>query len=275
MDITSTSSPLLPLTKKIFKALSLTIKLDTLVAWMPFSTNFSLSFSIELEINAKDWIALQIRGNIFREQTEYELAEKSYLRALEINDNDVDIYYNLGDLQAIQEKFEKALEYFLTAEQLATEDDFDVIFCIASVYDQMENNDLAIKYYRKVVEIAPSAYMIFIRLADLYYEREEFIEAKYCINEALKQTPEDAKLWNNLGILDLKLGYPKEAAKSVEKSLELDDKDPNTWDTLGEIFVELEDYKTALEYYEKAVELAPDEESYKQDLENLKKKMEQ
>ncbi len=68
-------------------------------------------------------------------------------------------------------------------------------------------------------------------------------------------------MWNNLGIISLRLGKYKEAIESIEKSLELDPKNANSLASLGEVQEEKEEFEKAIEYYKKAIELNPNNNS--------------
>ena len=96
-----------------------------------------------------------------------EKALEYYNQAAQIDPNNVDLYYNLGEMFYQQRDFDKALEQFLKGESLDSTD-VEILVRIAEIKDIQEKWEETIKYLYKIVEIIPEAYMFWGRLSDLF-----------------------------------------------------------------------------------------------------------
>ena len=67
--------------------------------------------------------ALMNKGSTYAEEGKYREAELEYLRALQLNPNDIDVLSNLATLRVVQKRFDGALTYY---EQIAKIDPYDV-----------------------------------------------------------------------------------------------------------------------------------------------------
>lgn len=97
------------------------------------------------------------------------------------------------------------------------------------------------------------------KLAELEYSR-----ALAIMDEALKESPDDPDLLNNIawfmGLRDIRL---EEAKKLVDKAMDLRPDDANILDTGALIYYKLGDKRKAIELEEKAVKLDPQNEYFK------------
>ena len=84
---------------------------------------------------------------------DYENAKKYYMLALSYDDNDSDIYYNLGGLYYKMDDFENSEKYFGLA---ADKGDLESMFCL--IHNHSKNIELSKKYY--LMAIAHSEFNI-------------------------------------------------------------------------------------------------------------------
>ncbi|RHJ82598.1 hypothetical protein DW103_09335 [Parabacteroides sp. AM08-6] len=130
-------------------------------------------------------------------------AQECYLKALELGENSknnhllVKIYSNLGTLYAYQDINDMALPMYKQAlrcaEQEQMPDSLNISFIyrnIARTFSQTQQLDSAILYYKKAIKysVPINISSILVDLGNLYYDKNNFIEAEKYINNAEKLT---------------------------------------------------------------------------------------
>lgn len=155
----------------------------------------------------------------------------------------------------------------------------------------LKNEDAAIKYLEKALEITPKNKLTLQQMAHLLFKKKRFEEAlKYC-DKILELDDKDTLAWNNKGVCLNAIRKTKISAKrSYEKALEIDptfsiarrnlatlltnqgdfvdaaiiltegikhSKDPLIYDALGLLFKELNSFTHAVEQHDKSISIAP------------------
>ncbi|MEW6609425.1 MAG: tetratricopeptide repeat protein [bacterium] len=167
----------------------------------------------------------------------------------------------------------------------------------------LENPDMRVTVFEKT-EYAKSGHAVKTRVGNIvlksnawlirgneHWTRKEYAEALRCFDEALKEEPLDARVFQNRGSLLLEIGRYNEAimcydsvleiapnyigawldkAKALKKlekyneavecynnALEINPKDSNAWNNKLDIFIKLDRYTEALECVNSAIEVTP------------------
>ncbi len=94
--------------------------------------------------------------------------------------------------------------------------------------------------------------------ANAYYDQGQFALAVEAYKKALKYSPQDAVIYNNLGASYFSLARNSEAADAFEKSLELKANDADAYFNLGVAASAIGKHEEALEAFKQAVRLKPD-----------------
>jgi tetratricopeptide (TPR) repeat protein len=92
--------------------------------------------------------------------------------------------------------------------------------------------------------------------------RKEYLDAIDYYEAARKKTPNDASLYNKIGISLLMLQRYKEAGKSFETAIKKNRKFAEAYNNLGVIHYERRKYGASVKQYKKALELEPDSASF-------------
>jgi len=215
------------------------------------------SLKIEEENNnSKGQIAtLNLLGNIYKVQKEYDVAVKFYVRSLKIGESlyadaqeTGDTYSKLGSIFSVREKFDEAREYFdkaLTIRKKAfkalshPKENKRVTRMLAATYQdfgnmclRMDSLDIALNYYKHSSQL----------------------------NEAIDNYHALGKTYSNIGIIHQKQGEHEKAVKSYAKSLVIKEKFSDkrgiatTNANLCELYCDLGDYENALPYCNKSIE---------------------
>ena len=73
----------------------------------------------------------------------------------------------------------------------------------------------------------------------------------------IKQTPNDAMLWNRLGVALQQQDMFKDALKSYERASKLDNKSGDSWNNMGTVYFQERKWDKSVRAYKKAINLNP------------------
>jgi tetratricopeptide (TPR) repeat protein len=91
---------------------------------------------------------------------------------------------------------------------------------------------------------------------------KNFLDAVDYYESAMKKSPNNAALFNKMGICQLMLQRYKEAKKSFERAIKADRQHADAYNNLGVIYYQAKNYSKAIKQYEKAIALRSDASSY-------------
>lgn len=95
-------------------------------------------------------------------------------------------------------------------------------------------------------------------LALLHAGRGHLDEAIETCKQALRLLPDQASLWNHLGVLYAHIGFYRDALEAFRKASEKSPQDTLIWNQLGEMALQCGFLEEALTAYRKAIELSPE-----------------
>ena len=232
-------------------------------------------------------------GTAFDKLGNKEAAERSLLKAIEIDPEDYLIHNKLGILYYGQNKNEQALKYFMNAQRMgrgeavlpgnvglayvrlghwqqATEafkqalliepdNPFYLNYAGLCYYRQKEYDD-AIHYYKKAIEKDPSEPVYFDNLGLAYEDAGLLSEAKSIYQKLIKQWPQNFTYHGRLAAILVKEGNTGEAIKIMEKGVSDNPDDIETLRVMGEFQQGLKLPGEALRTYQHALTIAPGDE---------------
>lgn len=204
--------------------------------------------------NPDSWMVNTNLAHVYRNDGRYDLADRYYLRALELRPDIHDTHTNVGMAYGQRREFEKAL-YHLN-EALKVNPDFaPAYYSIGLVYQLQGRTDLALESFRIALEKNPSYPEANHRLgrilerqgntleaieryrlavgaqpasAEARYDLavsllglKQFPEAAANLLEVVRLRPDWAEAWSNLGASQFALGRADDAARSYERALRL------------------------------------------------------
>jgi tetratricopeptide (TPR) repeat protein len=91
---------------------------------------------------------------------------------------------------------------------------------------------------------------------------KNFLDAVDYYDAALRKSPNNAALYNKIGISQLMLQRYRDAKKSFERSIKADRQHADAYNNLGVIYYQAKNYGKAIKQYEKAIALKDDAASY-------------
>ncbi|TAE75335.1 MAG: tetratricopeptide repeat protein [Bacteroidetes bacterium] len=139
--------------------------------------------------------------------------------------------------------------------------DADSHFGLGSIYYELENYEQAKKYMSNVVEIEPDHYDAWYNLGILYDDGfQDHEKSKEAYLKAIAIKPDDHEAWYNLGIL-YRNGF-QDYEKSKEaylKAITIKPDKHEAWNNLGLLYLtHFKDYEKSKEAYLKAIAIKPD-----------------
>ncbi|MEM7107460.1 MAG: tetratricopeptide repeat protein, partial [Bacteroidota bacterium] len=122
------------------------------------------------------------------ENEKYDQAKEFYLKAVEMNDNRVDAYCNLGILQSKEGNFSEAIDLF---SKCLAEDvrHFTCHYNLANVYSEIGNLTLAKVHYEVCINIAPDFSNSYYNLGLVLALKDEYHGAMHAFYKYRKLTP--------------------------------------------------------------------------------------
>lgn len=144
-----------------------------------------------------------------------------YVEAQNINNEDRQIWHNMGLCYTHLKQYEKAEDAFLRANDIARHDS------------------------------------TFLALAQMYSAQDQFRRAIETLEDALEYTPENSEILTTLGLLHLRTGESFKAFEHLSNSLTHDPKNAKTILAAGSIIQDHNDFEVALSKYRVAALQTP------------------
>ncbi|MEA1893463.1 MAG: tetratricopeptide repeat protein [Campylobacterota bacterium] len=134
------------------------------------------------------------------------------------------------DAEALVEKADEAFEKkdFQKAIALLGEADAkqpnnaETLFKIGYILQQVNDNDEALNYYKKALDIDAQNEFLHNSMATIYRKNEEYASAKMHLQASLDIDDENKVTYYNFGNLLVDMQHPQEAKGMYEKALNID-----------------------------------------------------
>lgn len=179
-----------------------------------------------------------------------------YIKAIKINPNNPYTYNNLGNAFKELKDYQRALLAFSDCIRRDPKN-FNAYNNLGIVYEAMGDSNKAIQAYKKAVSINPKYSRAVNNIGVVLYKQKKYDEAAQIFQIALNVDPEYYELYSNMGACLNKAKKYDEAIKSLEKAIEYMPNNGGSYTNLGNVYNKLHDYKKAAKLHEKAIELEP------------------
>ena len=195
-------------------------------------------------------------GKTYAELGQFEPAERSLKRALEVDPNSFNTYVQLGNLYFREKAIDKAIAEYQEAARLnpksvgawtvlgmlhdslsqfkLAEKDYEAALAIDPNAGVAANNlawlycehggdmDKALELARRAKQVLPNAARVSGTLAWIYYKRQLYNSAVPLLEEAVREEPKDAQIRFELAASLLKAGKKAQAREELDVALKLD-----------------------------------------------------
>lgn len=148
------------------------------------------------------------------------------------------------------------LEIFV--EDCSKKDKIKAYILTASCYMHMDDDEKAVEYFEKTLEIDPENEMILKQLSYMAYVNHDHEKCYYLIKILIKNDKADIEDYTNLIFCCIQLDMVDEALDYAEKLIELDPTNLDVFATLTILYEELDDEKKLKEVCERIINLKDD-----------------
>ncbi len=153
----------------------------------------------------------------------YEDAERHYLRAIDLSNNDPQYQNNLAALYLDMKRWDDAIAYFRKAASNLLFNDSEVAFTgVGFAYFQKGEFLDAVIAYKEALARNPRFAQAHFRLGEAYYALEKTHLAIDAFRQALSQAPNFSLAHYKLGLSYMKERQTEKARASFEKVVDLD-----------------------------------------------------
>ena len=136
-------------------------------------------------------------------------------------------------------------------------------------YEEQGEYDLAKKEYRKAIRETPDDSRLYVNLGGIYVREDDNRRAERLFKTAIEKNPRDQLACNRLAALYYHQGRPRKSIHYYEKALAIDPNMPDAHWNVAAAYRSLDVTDKAVEHYRRYVELAPKNEAT--DVEEAKK----
>lgn len=163
---------------------------DTILAFSYFYKAKSL--------NQKNRMVLFNLGTSYYDKLNFDSALFYFNKAISLDSKDFDSYNNRGLLYYDISQYEKSRDDFL---QILSNGAISsrVYYNLARTEQKLLNNKLAIKYYKKAIELDPQDYNAFMNLGNCYADLKKYPKAISAYNSSEKLNNKNFLLYQNRG----------------------------------------------------------------------------
>ena len=201
-----------------------------------------------------DYYYLNI-ANCFRELNNFDDSLKFYSLALQKNDSNFEIYFNLGILYlSIPQDFDKAINFFKKTIDLK-KNYYLSYFFLGRCYNLKKNFDYAILFLKKSIEINPNSYKSYEEISYSYLAQNIFHLCIDFARKAIKLNKKSLKSYLREAVALVHLKELETAYSVLLKALELNRKNPEVWNNLAVIFQSRGYFFKAIKFYNRSLKL--------------------
>jgi tetratricopeptide (TPR) repeat protein len=205
-------------------------------------------------------------ANLYLSMSSFDESSEQLNEALKLGNNNSEIWSTLGRCLSRQNKWQEALRAFLNAAVINPHD-FDTLYNIGDAYLGLRDPEKAVKYLKQAVLLKHDFSLAHYDLSLAYLELKQYQEAEASAQAALRDDPQMAFQWSNLGMgstgnLGLALMNQQrmeEAEACFRRNLILI---APTYFNLGLTLFQTQRFYEALENFRRALELQPDDPEY-------------
>jgi tetratricopeptide (TPR) repeat protein len=131
----------------------------------------------------------------------------------------------------------------------------DTLSLVGSVYEQHGNNNEAVKFFKKALELNPNRADVYSALSWIAFMKEEYEQAITNWKKALEIDANKQSLRSSIASAMMMLGRHTEAIEQLEQNVRLFPGSVYSHFLLGQAYLQQKDYQNSKKHYEAAIEL--------------------
>lgn len=198
-----------------------------------------------------------IKGNAYCLLGNHVKAEEEFNRSLELSvENKLETLFNISSILTENNNYKLAIEYLVQAFSIE-QNNLDIIYELAYCHMMEGDYEKSIFFYNKYLDIDPFADNIWFALGEIYDKLDDYNKAIEAYDFALalnnKHLPAYFNKANNL----LNQGDAINAIKILNEVLKSDAKNLQALCCIGEAYEKINNYSSASLYYNQVIEIDP------------------
>ena len=221
------------------------------------------AFSVILEHDENDIEVLNTMGLSYMALEDLDNAEKYFLKALNINPLQTELYINLADVYYKQKLFAQATD-LLQYGVAKCPDNTILRHYLARIYMEDTQLDLAIDELEAVLEKEPDNYDAYYDLGKVYFELGNYDSAIECFENILEYKDNNAWVYYFLGEAYEANDEIDKALSNFLKATAVSNNFPMPYKKAAILFMARNDKEDAIEYFEDYINFGIPEEEEKQ-----------
>ncbi|MFA5499069.1 MAG: tetratricopeptide repeat protein [Candidatus Cloacimonadia bacterium] len=183
-------------------------------------------------------------------------AEDMFKKVIEIDNQNLDAYFNLGYIRFIQNDFETSEEYYQQGLNIDPDDE-RILNNIAEAQRRSDKNLEAIENLERLAELKHDE-LIWFRIGNIYNEIEYLEEAVDAYKKAIEFNSEFDRAYYQLGVILFDNGLEEESLFYLEKASEMFPEDEVINRKLTSAYLKTGNLDNAIEKYKAQIEKSPD-----------------
>jgi tetratricopeptide (TPR) repeat protein len=216
-----------------------------------------------------DGLSLNISGDRLFQLNNIDAAITEYEKGLPIAPADINLLNSLGVAFGLDACLDKAMEFFEKARDINPEEVM-VIHNIGLIHRVNDKNDSALAYLKKAHGINPDVFEIELLLGHLLFKEQKFDLAMPHLDAAIRLKPESGTAFRIKGQILLEKEDAPKAAAQFNQAVKLNPNDPEALSGYAlAMAAQKKNLSIALSFAKKSRELDPDNERYRQHLEEI------
>ena len=204
--------------------------------------------------NKKVSILPNLIGASYAGKNDHENAIKFFKKAIKIDNNNPEIFNNLGKSLIAAKFYDEAIECFQNSIMLDNKN-FDTYFNLGIIYFDLGNYSDALKNYNSAIRLNNKIDKIHYNIAITQSKMGNNKDSVKFFLETLELNPKHIKALNNLGLQYLNDNDYDLALYYLNRAIQLDTSYAKAYNNLGALYLQKKDYNLALRYFEKAFDL--------------------
>ncbi|RMJ18771.1 General transcriptional corepressor ssn6, partial [Fusarium kuroshium] len=205
-------------------------------------------------------------GILYDRYGSYDYAEEAFSQVMHIQpdfEKANEIYFRLGIIYKQQSKYSQSLDCFkyIVHSPPGPLTQEDIWFQIGHVHEQQKDFDNAKAAYQRVLDQSPNHAKVLQQLGWLHHQQSNTYESQdraiQYLEKSVNADNQDAQSWYLLGRCYMsQQKYPK-AYEAYQQAVYRDGKNPTFWCSIGVLYYQINQYRDALDAYSRAIRLNP------------------
>lgn len=199
-------------------------------------------------------------GRVYQQKTDYASAEKAYVKAIALQQEEDDAPAEdillLANVYLQTKQYEKAIDLLKNYSRKDPENEF-IYYYLARIYSETDRLDLAEQTYKQIVQINPEFPHSYKALGIICEFKGNIQQALEYYGTALQLEPENIDLAKHVTMLYLELKKFPEAKENLAKLTLLQPADLDVKIRLGLLYLRDNQYEEAKMTFEKALKTNP------------------